>query len=287
MAKLYNLARMTTATTGTGTITLGSAVSGYKSFSDAGISNGETITYAITDGTASEIGRGVYTASGTTLTRSVLKSTNSNNAINLSGSAQVFITPAAEDIIEPPSASTDNTIPRFDGTSGRILQTSGVAIDDSNNVTGIANLDIGSTDTTLARSAAGRVTIEGNEIVMYGSTGPAWTAASAPTVAASSGSITSSSASMSYLREGKRVTFRLSVVITNNGTGAGLLLVTLPFTSTGVASFSGSEVASVGFGLSAYIGAGGTQVNIRKASDASYPAASGYSFTISGEIEVS
>lgn len=99
MAKLYNLARMTTATTGTGTITLGSAVAGFLSFVSAGISDGDVITYAIQDGSNSEIGRGTYTASGTTLTRSVLKSTNSNALISLSGAAQVFITPAAEDLL--------------------------------------------------------------------------------------------------------------------------------------------------------------------------------------------
>lgn len=98
MAKLYNLARMTTATTGTGTITLGSAVASYLTFAAAGIANGDTVTYAIVDGNNREIGRGVYSSTGPTLTRSVLKSTNANAAISLSGSAEVFITPAAEDI---------------------------------------------------------------------------------------------------------------------------------------------------------------------------------------------
>lgn len=98
MAKLYNLARMTTATTGTGTITLGSAVSGYLTFAQAGISNADVVSYAISDGANSEIGTGTYTSAGTTLTRTVTKSTNSNTAINLSGSAQVFITPRAEDL---------------------------------------------------------------------------------------------------------------------------------------------------------------------------------------------
>lgn len=98
MARLYNLARMTTATTGTGTITLGAAKSGFLSFAGAGVQDGETVTYAIKEGTNSEIGRGVYTSSGTTLTRSVIRSTNSNTPISLSGNAEVFITPAAEDI---------------------------------------------------------------------------------------------------------------------------------------------------------------------------------------------
>lgn len=96
--KLYDLARMTTATTGTGTITLGSAVSGYLSFAGAGATNGEVLSYAIKDGSSSEIGSGTYTSAGTTLTRTVTKSTNSNTAISLSGTAEVFITPRAEDL---------------------------------------------------------------------------------------------------------------------------------------------------------------------------------------------
>jgi len=120
LAKLHNLARMSTATTGTGTITLGSAVAGFLSFGDAGVANGSTVTYGIRDGTSSEIGRGVYTSSGTTLTRTVLKSTNSNNAISLSGTAQVFITPASEDVIE-------NTGQMFT-PPGRLTLTSGIPI---------------------------------------------------------------------------------------------------------------------------------------------------------------
>lgn len=121
-AKLYNLARMTTATTGTGTITLGSAATGFISFATAGVSDGESITYAIEDGNNREIGRGTYTASGTTLTRSVLKSTNAGSAINLSGSAQVFITDAAEDHIAGPSASVDSELVLFSGTGGATLK---------------------------------------------------------------------------------------------------------------------------------------------------------------------
>lgn len=141
MAKLYNLAGMGTATTGTGTITLGSAMYGHLTFAQAGVSDGDTVTYAIKDGAASEIGRGVYTSSGTTLTRTVLKSTNSNSAISLSGAAEVFITPAAEDIIPRLSSTTDNTVPRHDGADG-LLQASGVTIDDSNNVTGVVGLTL-------------------------------------------------------------------------------------------------------------------------------------------------
>ena len=99
MVKLVNRAKMTTSTTGTGTITLGSAVDGFQTFTAAGVSNGDTVRYCIEDGTSSfELGSGVFTASGTTLTRVVSESSNSNNAINLSGDAIVFITAIAADL---------------------------------------------------------------------------------------------------------------------------------------------------------------------------------------------
>src|SRR5258708_38117013 len=96
--KLYDLARMTTATNTSGTITLGAAVSGFLTFAQAGASDGETVRYTISDGANSEVGIGVYTASGTTLTRGPMKSTNGNAAITLSGTAEVAITAIAEDI---------------------------------------------------------------------------------------------------------------------------------------------------------------------------------------------
>lgn len=90
---------MTTSTSGTGTITLGAAVAGFQSFAAAGVVDQETVTYGITDtGNAYEVGRGIYTASGTTLTRGAIYSSNSNNPINLSGAAQVYITVLMEDM---------------------------------------------------------------------------------------------------------------------------------------------------------------------------------------------
>ena len=106
---LGNRAKMSTSTTGTGTITLGSALSGYQTFAQAGITNGQTVRYAIEDGTNFEIGSGVYTSSGTTLTRSVTESSNSDNAINLSGSGEVFITASAADIFVNDGATSLTT----------------------------------------------------------------------------------------------------------------------------------------------------------------------------------
>lgn len=100
MVTLVNRAKVTTATTGTGTVTLGSAVDGFQTFADAGVADGDTVHYVIEEGTAWEIGSGVYTASGTTMTRVVSESSNSGAAINLGGSAQVFLTVLAEDLAD-------------------------------------------------------------------------------------------------------------------------------------------------------------------------------------------
>lgn len=106
MPKLVNRAKMTTATTGTGTITLGSAVAGFQSFADAGVSDADVLSYVIEDGTAWEIGTGTYTASGTTLTRTVSESSAADAAIDLSGTATVYVSAIAADIVTPTNAQT-------------------------------------------------------------------------------------------------------------------------------------------------------------------------------------
>jgi len=85
----------TTTTTGTSTVTLAGAVTGFQDFSVIG--DGNTTYYAITSGNDWEVGLGTYTASGTTLSRdTILESSNSGSAITLSGTSNVFVTYPAE-----------------------------------------------------------------------------------------------------------------------------------------------------------------------------------------------
>lgn len=150
MARLYNLARMTVTVGGTGVITLGPVVTGYLSFVDAGVTNGLTISYAINDptGGGSEVGIAIYSSTGPTLTRTPVTSTNANNRINVSTSAQVAIAPAAAELnllYGFAMSTTDNAIVRFDGVTGG-TQNSGVTIDDSNNIVGLSSLTLVSVD---------------------------------------------------------------------------------------------------------------------------------------------
>ena len=98
MAKLFNRAKMTTSTTGSGTVTLGGASVGYQSFADAGVSDGDVVQYVIEEGGNFEIGTGTYSSTGTSLTRSPTESSNSNAAISLGGAATVSITAVADDL---------------------------------------------------------------------------------------------------------------------------------------------------------------------------------------------
>jgi hypothetical protein len=115
MAKLYNRAGMSTATTGTGTMTLGAAIAagafinacGFRSFAGAGVADGDVVSYLILDADGAwEYGTGTYTAAGTTLTRT-LGASSTGSLLNLSGSAQVFISPRKEDLLNAASNLSD------------------------------------------------------------------------------------------------------------------------------------------------------------------------------------
>jgi hypothetical protein len=131
---LVDLIRFSTATTGTGTLTVGSAISPFMTPATYGApfaSGTATVYYSIIDpaGPGCETGIGLYTASGTTLARStILASTNSGSAISLSGSAQVCFTAVSSALVQSPNASVTSTdVVIFSGTSGNLIADSGIS----------------------------------------------------------------------------------------------------------------------------------------------------------------
>jgi hypothetical protein len=114
---VYDRVQETTTTSGTGSVTLLGAVSGFQSFAVVGNSN--TTYYTITDGAQWEVGIGTYSTSGPTLARTtVLSNSNGNTTpITLSGGlAQVFVTYTAEKSVN--LDASDNVTPLGTVASG-------------------------------------------------------------------------------------------------------------------------------------------------------------------------
>mgnify|MGYP003132713491 CR=1 FL=1 len=92
----------TTTTTGTGTLTLGGAVTGFETFG-AGVGNSNTTYYAVTLPGSSEfeVGLGTLSSDSSTIARTtVISSSNSDNAVNFSsGTKTIFCTiPASKSV---------------------------------------------------------------------------------------------------------------------------------------------------------------------------------------------
>jgi hypothetical protein len=139
---LKDRVKESTTTTGTGTLTLLGAVTGYQAFSAIG--DGNTCYYAISSGGEDEweVGIGTYTASGTTLSRdTILSSSAAGIAVDFpAGVKEVFVTYPSEKAV-------------FEDASGNVVQNQFTSM----NVTGTATINVATltsgTITTGASSA--------------------------------------------------------------------------------------------------------------------------------------
>jgi len=97
---LADRVKETTTTTGTGTVTLLGASTGYQSFAVIGNANTTYYTIASQSGSEWEVGIGTYTSSGTTLARTTVLSNSSAtqpSALSFSaGTKDVFVSYPAE-----------------------------------------------------------------------------------------------------------------------------------------------------------------------------------------------
>ena len=131
----------TTTTTGTGTISLGGAVTGFETFA-AGICNSNTVYYCIAhqDQAEFEVGLGTLDGDSSDLTRTtIISSSNSDSAVDFSsGTKDVFCTiPASKMVFE--DGSNDVTIGR--------------------NLTVTGDLTISGDDLTMATNTSGAALI--------------------------------------------------------------------------------------------------------------------------------
>lgn len=186
----------TTTTTGTGTVTLAGAVSGFQSF--AAIGNANTTYYTIAHQTLAEweVGVGTYTSSGTTLSRdTVLASSNSGSAVNFSaGTKNVFCTYAADRAVDTQlvQSLSNKTLTGTQETVFTITDGAAFEVNPANG--GIQLITLGANRTPKATSfAAGQsVTLMIDDGTAYtitwtdttwGPSGVAWVGGSAPTLA--------------------------------------------------------------------------------------------------------
>jgi hypothetical protein len=138
---LKDRVKETSTTTGTGTLTLGGAASGFQSF--AAIGDGNTTYYAIVDSAAGawEVGIGTYTSSGTTLSRgTVLESSNAGSLVDFgAGSKDVFVAYPAERAVVGGMGYIENaatvTVSSTINTGHNAISAGPVVIDDGAAVT--------------------------------------------------------------------------------------------------------------------------------------------------------
>jgi hypothetical protein len=121
---LADRVKETTSTTGTGSVTLAGASSGYQSFAVVG--NGNLCYYCIADQSGSnwEVGIGTYSTTGPTLARTtVLSSSNSGSLVSFTaGVKDVFVTqPAGKAVYQDSTLTNTAYAPQVAASNGLVI----------------------------------------------------------------------------------------------------------------------------------------------------------------------
>lgn len=128
---LVDLVKITSASTGTGAITLGPSVEGYRGVE--ALTNGKIYSYSIQQSSSWEYGRCTYLSATNQITRSPISSSDGGTAINLKQNAQIAFTALAEDLdavqlsVDAVNAATQTQLDAAATAADRIVVEAGAA----------------------------------------------------------------------------------------------------------------------------------------------------------------
>lgn len=230
----------TSTTTGTGTVTLLGASTGYQSF--AAVGNGNTTYYCIAHQTLTEweVGIGTYTSAGTTLSRTtVLASSNAGSLVNFSaGTKNVFVTyPAGKSV----NLDASNNVSALGTVASGTWQ--GTAVTTTYGGTGLASYTAGDLPYYASGTALSKLGIGTNGQVLTSSgTAPQWSSVSSVAVTTFSAGTTGFTPSTAT---SGAVTLAGTLGVANGGTGL------TSGTSGGVPYYSASSTIASSAALAA------------------------------------
>lgn len=270
---LADRVRETTTTTGTGSVILGGAYTGFQTFS-AGIGNGNTTYYTIANVTTGEweVGLGTYSSGSNSLARTtIFSSSNGNAAVNFTtGTKDVFVTQPAERAVFVDSnnvaAANSATIPNtllansaitINGNSVSLGGSTTVTANTTNSLTfndagsGATTGTVfnGSTAYTISYNTIGASPVAGSSfITTVGTvTSGTWNASTIVTTYGGTGLTSYTAGDMTYYATGTALT-KLAIgtsnaVLTSNGS-APQWTATLPIASggTGLTTFTAGDL---------------------------------------------
>lgn len=226
-----------------------------------------------------------------------------------------FVDGELSDAVQGPSSSANNAIALFDGTTGKLIKDSGVAITSVGDVSGpgasvngrvatfngttgkviqdggillsalapLSSPALTGNPTAPTQAVTDNDTSIATTAFVQSLVGDAWTSSTfAPT--ASSGAFTSATCTLRYKKIGKTVFFNLVVTIVTNGTAAGSILVALPWNAQAESSFAGRESQTTGTLCGATVLSGSSTMSIFTYNNL-YPGGSNYRIAINGVME--